>query len=241
MSAFRFVGHLFYWIKKQKIFPKKKRWERVNFDFRFGCNRDFHLLGEKVINAFDIYIFDSWPLFVSHLTFWLFFAYVIFKTWDGAWQWWMFEGFLLCRWLLEPRKASRLCKWVHTTQESASFSNAQCTFHSSTCPLLYNLNAQSSSYSPSAQGTHATRPRCLTSPMERLSACLVELSTGALSTISYTDIQGSWRNMVSVNLSIFYPPIDDGLNCRYRCNEGVPMSGSESLYCDGNSWNGSVR
>jgi len=27
---------------------------------------------------------------------------------------------------------------------------------------------------------------------------------------------------------------------RYRCNEGVPMSGSESLYCDGNSWNGSV-
>jgi len=27
---------------------------------------------------------------------------------------------------------------------------------------------------------------------------------------------------------------------RYRCNEGVPMSGSESLYCDGNTWNGSV-
>ena len=73
MSAFRFVGHLFYWIKKQKIFPKKKRWERVNFDFRFGCNRDFHLLGEKVIIAFDIHIFDIWPLFVSH---------VIFKTWD---------------------------------------------------------------------------------------------------------------------------------------------------------------
>ena len=48
----------------------------------------------------------------------------------------MFEGFILCRWLLEPRKASRLCKWVHTTQEFASFSNAQCTFHSSTCPLL---------------------------------------------------------------------------------------------------------
>merc|ERR1719391_111067 len=27
---------------------------------------------------------------------------------------------------------------------------------------------------------------------------------------------------------------------RYRCNEGVPMSGPESLYCDGNTWNGSV-
>ena len=58
------------------------------------------------------------------------------KLWDGAWQCWMFEGFLLCRWLLEPQKASRLCKWVHTTQESAYFSNAQCPFHSSTCPLL---------------------------------------------------------------------------------------------------------
>ena len=46
-------------------------------------------------------------------------------------------------------------------------------------------------HSHHTQGTHATRPRCLTSPMERLSACLVELSTGALSTISYTDIQGS--------------------------------------------------
>ena len=127
---------------------------------------------------------------------------------------------------------------------------------SSTRPLLYDFNAAFSSSPPSAQGTHATRPRCLTSPMERLLACLVELSTGALSTISYTDIQGS-RCMVSANfrgvpllaqvktkkanLFIFYPPIDDGLSCRFRCNEGVPMSGSESLYCAGNSWNGSVR
>ena len=31
--------------------------------------------------------------------------------------------------------------------------------------------------------------------MERLLACLVELSTGALFTISYNDIQGSWRNI----------------------------------------------
>ena len=224
MSAFRFVGHLFIWIKNRRFF--QRRWKRVKFDFRFGCNRDFHLLGEKVIIAFDIHIFDIWPLFVSH---------VIFKTWDDeclkvsycVGESWSHEKLPVCASEFIPPKSLHL-----SVMHNAHF------IRSSTRPLLYDFNAASS---PSAQGTHATRPRCLTSPMERLSACLVELSTGALSTISYTDIQGSWRNMVSVNLSIFYPPIDDGLNCRYRCNEGVPMSGSESLYCDGNSWNGSVR
>ena len=223
-------GSPFYLDKKQKIFPKKV--EKSKIWFQVWLQSWLPSSWREGDNCL-------WHSYIWHLTI------ICFTCHLQNLGWWMFEGFLLCRWLLEPRKTSRLCKWVHTTQESAilhpSVMHNAHFIRSSTRPLLYDFNAAFSSSPPSAQGTHATRPRCLTSPMERLSACLVELSTGALSTISYTDIQGSWWNMVSVNLSIFYPPIDDGLNCRYRCNEGVPMSGSESLYCDGNSWNGSVR
>ena len=95
-------GSPFYLNEKQKTFPKKveksKLWFQVWLQSRLPSSwRE----GDKCL----------WRSYIWHSTI----SHVIFKTWDGAWQWWMFEGFLLCRWLLEPRKASCLCKWVHTT------------------------------------------------------------------------------------------------------------------------------
>ena len=138
--------------------------------------------------------------------------------------------------------------WSHTKLPVCASESISSSFHSPNHPFIHvspsiNPTEIGKSVYPhkhplkKSQGTPATRPQCLTSPTARRSACSVELSTGN----SPDWVLSPIVSLNSASIEDHLPLDDDNALTRYRCNEGVPMSGSESLYCDGNVWNGSVR